>query len=339
MRNYSHYAMMRLKYVFAGILAVGLLVACDRELSDLQGDEQAKLNAWVQVHNIPAEALKPSGLYYISTQEGTGLTPAPGDFVVYSYEEQKLNGVTVDTDSARIARLYGVFSADRHYTPVFTKFENSNDKIEGYNGMTMPLGLREGLGYMKEGGKATLIMPSSLAYGTAGRTVSSTVKINSYESVIYRVTLLKVVKNPRSFEKDLLLGYINANYPGLTPINDSIYYVQLSPPTSSTVTVGKDSVVWVYYKGMFPDGFVFDTNIDSVAKRLGRTFNSTDSLKVTIGQGVVAGFSQALTQMKKGEWGRAIIPSFCGYDSTGNEKIPPFSTLVFDIYFSCKDSE
>nr|HPI45862.1 FKBP-type peptidyl-prolyl cis-trans isomerase [Tenuifilaceae bacterium] len=309
--------------------------ACDKEFSDLEGDEMAKLNAWVQVNNIPAEALKPSGLYYISIQEGADLSPESGDYVIYSYKEKKLDGVIVDSDSSYIAKLYDLFEINYHYTPVFTKFDNSNMVVEGYNRYMLE-GLYEGLSYMKEGGKATLIIPSSLAYGSSGRIINQNTKINSFESLIYEVELHKVVKNPRNYEKSILQAYIDANYSGLEQINDSIYYVQLAPPTADTVTVGKDSVVYVYYKGMFLDGFVFDTNIDSVATKLGRTFSSEDSLKVTIGQGVVAGFSQALTQMKKGEWGRAILPSYCGYDSTGNSSIPPFTPLIFDIYFSSK---
>lgn len=329
--------MKSLNYIFLSFLAVGLFFACDREFSDLEGDEMAKLNAWVQVKNIPAEALMPSGMYYLSIKDGDGLSPDSGDFVIYSYKEKKLDGIIVDSDSSYIAKLYEFFNINYHYVPVFTMFDNSNRVVEGYS-RYMLAGLYEGLGYMKEGGKATLIVPSSLAYGRSGKAINQSTSIKPYESIIYEVELHKVVKNPRDYEKGLIQEYIDNNYSGLEPINDSIYYVQLAPPTVDTVTAEKGSVLYVYYKGMFLDGFVFDTNIDSVASKLGRTF-SKDSMKVTIGQGVVAGFSQALLQMKKGEWGRAIIPSFCGYDSIGSGSIPPFTPLIFDIYFSSKVEE
>jgi len=327
--------MKSLKYVLLALLAVGIFFACDKQFSDYEGDEMAKLKAWIQVKNIPADALKPSGLYFISKTEGSGISPEPGDFVIYSYKEKRLSGVVLDSDSSNIAKLYDFYNLNYHYVPVFTKYDDSNKNIEGY-GRFLIKGLYEGLGYMKEGGKATLVMPSSLAYGNVGRTISQYVRINAYESVVYDVELLKVVKSPRDYEKEVLQAYIDDKYPGLESINDSIYYVQLSPPTADTVTVGKDSVVYVYFKGMFLDGFVFDTNIDSVATKLGRTFNSKDSMQVTIGKGVVSGFSQALIQMKKGEWGRVILPSYCGYDSIGNSSIPPFTPLIFDIYFSSK---
>lgn len=329
--------MKSLKYIFLSLLAVGLFFACDREFSDLDGDEMAKLNAWVQVKNIPAEALMPSGMYYISTIDGAGLSPDSGDFIVYSYKEKKLDGIIVDSDSSCIAKLYDFFDINYHYSPIFTKFDNSNRIVEGYNRYILA-GLYEGLGYMKEGGKATLILPSSLAYGRSGRVINQTAAINPFESIIYEVELHKVVKNPKDYEKNILQAYIDDKYPGLEPINDSIYYVQLSPPTVDTITVGKDSIVNVMYKGMYLDGFVFDTNIDTVATKLGRTFSSKSELKFTIGGSqVIKGFSMALPLMKPGEWGRVIIPSYCAYDSTGNSNIPPYTTLVFDVYFKSKD--
>lgn len=339
--------MKSLKYIFLALLAVGLFFACDREFSDFEGDEMAKLNAWVQVKNIPAEALKPSGLYYISTQAGTGLSPEDGDFVIYSYKEKTLEGVVLSTNDYTTAKLYDGFDFNYHYSPVFTAYNiyNGFNLLEGYdinivNGRGvkkyMVRGLYEGLSYMQEGGKATLIMPSILAYGRSSFSINSSVSTLPYQSLVYEVELHKVVKNPRDYEKVIIEEYVDNNYPGLEIINDSIYYVQLSPPTHDSV-VGKDSIVKVYYKGMFLDGFVFDTNIDSVQQKLyGRTFSSKLALEVTIGKDVVKGFSQALTKMNYGEWARVIIPSYCGYDSTGNERIPPFTPLIFDIYYQSK---
>lgn len=335
--------MKSLKYILLAILGLGLFFSCDREYSDFEGDEMAKFNAWIQVKNIPAEALKPSGLYYISNQEGTGLSPEDGDFLVFSVKEKSLNGIVYFSNDYATAKLYDNFDINFHFGSLFTKYEINHDynAVEGYpiNSVTLLMvkGVYEGLSYMKEGGKATLIMPSKLAYGRSGLTYSQTTRISPYESLIYEVELIKVVKDPRAYENELLQTYVNTNYPGLQMVNDSIYYVQLSPPTVDTVTVAKDSIVYVYYKKMFLDGYVFDTNIDSVAKKLGRTFASTDSLTVTIGKDEIKGFSLALTQMRKGEWGRAIIPSYSGYDSIAQKSIPPFSTLIFDIYFVDKE--
>lgn len=306
-------------------------ISCDKDFKDPEGDEMARFNAWIQVNNIPADAKKPSGLYFVSQNEGIGLSPAIGDWVLYSYTEKTLDGLVWLSDNSYLVKLYDRFDINYHYVPVFAKYYKAPMQITGYS-RTMLKGVFEGLGYLKEGGKATLYIPYNLGYGSSSATNGL-----GYQSLIYDIELLKVIKDPRAYEKSIINDYVAQNYPGLEPINDSIYYIQLSPPTVDTVTLAKDSVAYVYYKGMFLDGFVFDTNIDSVAKRLGRKFNSTDSLKVTVGgRDVIKGFSQALVNMKKGEWGRAIIPSFCGYDSIGNSNIPPFTPLIFDIYFSSK---
>lgn len=306
-------------------------ISCDKDFKDPEGDEMARFNAWIQVHNIPVDAKKPSGLYFVSQNEGNGLSPEIGDWVLYSYTEKTLDGLVWLSDNSDIVKLYDRFDINYHYTPVFAKYEKAPIQITGFS-RTMLKGVFEGLGYLKESGKATLYIPYHLGYGTTSASNGL-----GYQSLIYELELLKVIKDPRAYEKSLIDNYIAQNYPGLQPINDSIYYIQLSPPTVDTVTLAKDSIAYVYYKGMFLDGFVFDSNIDSVAQRLGRKFSSTDSLKVTVGgKEVIKGFSQALINMKKGEWGRAIIPSFCGYDSIGNSNIPPFTPLVFDIYFSSK---
>lgn len=317
------------------IAAIAFLSSCDRDFTDYEGDEMAMLNAWVQLHNIPSTALKPSGLYFLNDREGTGLSPQEGDYVIFSYKEKNLDGVVLSTNDRATAVLYQEYDNSYHYEPIFTVFNRVNRLLEGY-GKVFVDGLYEGLSYMKEGGKATLIVPSKLAYGKTGVNYKNG-SVKAYQSVIYEVELHRVVRNPDTYAKDLVTDYVSQHYPGLEPVNDTIYYIQLSPPVNEEVTLDKDSVAYVYYKGMFLDGFVFDTNIDSVAKRLNRKFSSTDSLKVIVGAGrVIKGFDMALHQMKLGEWGRVIVPYHCAYDTAGNSQIPPYKPLVFDIYFKSK---
>ncbi len=320
------------RFCFLLLLSSSLaFISCDRDFNDPIGDEEARFNAWIQVHNIPAEAKKPSGLYFVSNTPGSGTTPTNESWVLYSYTEETLDGMVWLTSNQNLALLYSKYDNSYHYAPVFVKLDKAPKLITGYN-RTLLKGVFEGLTYMKEGEKATLYIPYYLAYGTNSATNGL-----GYQSLIYELELHKVISDPRAYEKEIIDTYIAQNYPGLEPINDSIYYIQLAPPTVDTITLAKDSVAYVYYKGMFLDGFVFDTNIDSVATKLGRKFSSTDSLRVTIGgTETIKGFSQALANMKQGEWGRAIIPSFCAYDSSGNNSIPPFTPLIFDIYFSSK---
>jgi peptidylprolyl isomerase len=86
-----------------------------------------------------------SGLDYIETQAGTGASPKKGDTVQV------------------------------HYTGTFPeggKFDSSVDRGQPFEfrlGMGQVIaGWDEGIALMKVGGKATLIIPSNLAYGERG---------------------------------------------------------------------------------------------------------------------------------------------------------------------------
>ncbi|MCF6184979.1 MAG: FKBP-type peptidyl-prolyl cis-trans isomerase, partial [Bacteroidales bacterium] len=71
------------------------------------------------------------------------------------------------------------------------QFDSSYDRNEPFEftlgrGQVIK-GWDEGISYMKKGGKATLIMPSSLAYGASGAG-----SIPPYTSLIFEVELIDV---------------------------------------------------------------------------------------------------------------------------------------------------
>jgi len=84
-----------------------------------------------------------SGLVYYSMKEGEGATPKTADTVEVHYHGTLTDGTVFDS------------SVDRGQTISFPL----GGVIKGW---------QEGLAMMKEGGKATLIIPSDLAYGDAG---------------------------------------------------------------------------------------------------------------------------------------------------------------------------
>lgn len=84
-----------------------------------------------------------SGLVYYSMKEGTGKQPSVSDTVEVHYHGTLVDGTVFDS------------SVDRGQSISFPL----GQVIKGW---------QEGLALMKEGGKATLICPSDLAYGEAG---------------------------------------------------------------------------------------------------------------------------------------------------------------------------
>lgn len=116
-------------------------------------------NTYLQTNNITVEPTA-SGLYYIETEAGTGVSPEYGDEVVIKYIGKYLDNY--------------IFDSSNNFQFTF----ESKQVIDG---------MLEGISYMKEGGKATLIIPSSLGYGAQGF-----LSIPGYSTLIFEIQLLDV---------------------------------------------------------------------------------------------------------------------------------------------------
>ena len=102
----------------------------------------------------------PSGLNYVITQVGSGEKIAVGDTAVVDYTGKRLNGKVFDTSIKAVAEKAGppVYDKMRSFQPI---------KIAVGQKAVIP-GWDEGLQLLSKGEKATLIIPSSLAYGEQG---------------------------------------------------------------------------------------------------------------------------------------------------------------------------
>ena len=107
-----------------------------------------------------------SGLVYYSMKEGEGATPTAASTVEVHYHGTLTDGTVFDS------------SVDRGQTISFPL----GGVIKGW---------QEGLAMMKEGGKATLVIPSDLAYGDAG----SGDTIPPGATLKFEVELFKVTSN------------------------------------------------------------------------------------------------------------------------------------------------
>lgn len=93
----------------------------------------------------------------------------------------------------------------------------------------------------------------------------------------------------------------------------------LAPGAGASPKQGQQVVV--HYTGRLTDGTVFDAS-----RKHGDVF------KFRLGQGdVIRGWDEGVASMKVGGVRRLVVPPALGYGSAGSGKIPPDSTLVFDI--------
>ena len=105
--------------------------------------EKALIDQYVQEHGITAEPTA-TGLYYIEQKAGKGSNPMKGQLCKVHYKGTLLDGTIFDSSLGR-------------------------EPFEFELGMgQVIMGWEEGIAMMKKGGKATLILPSPIAYGERG---------------------------------------------------------------------------------------------------------------------------------------------------------------------------
>lgn len=148
-----------------GILLIALMAfsSCKKKLSP---EEQAAADDQIIQDYISAQGLnaekKPSGLYVVIENPGSGVQPDQFDDVRVEYKGYLTNGDVFDQSS-----IQGI------------EF-NLQNVIPGWT---------EGITYFKEGGNGILLIPSALGYGTQGS--GSAIPPNSV--IIFDVTLIDVI--------------------------------------------------------------------------------------------------------------------------------------------------
>ncbi|MEI7677574.1 MAG: FKBP-type peptidyl-prolyl cis-trans isomerase [Bacteroidales bacterium] len=94
----------------------------------------------------------------------------------------------------------------------------------------------------------------------------------------------------------------------------------------SICPISTDTVL-VNYRGIMLSGYIFDQTY--IGQNPVSDFAATPRYFVV--KKLIAGFSEALMQMKVGEFRRVVLPQDLCYGASGVSIIPPYSTLVFDI--------
>lgn len=151
-----------------------------------------------------------------------------------------------------------------------------------------------------------------------------------YFNSLYSTTQEKISSGDKSWK--IIPNYSFKFYEGnigLKPENNIIVEV-LKEGTGSGCPLYTDNVRCHYMGRLLPsttykDGFVFD-------KSYYGTFNEATATPATFGvNGLVDGFSTALQNMRIGDKWRVYIPYQLGYGAKGSQKIPAYSTLIFEI--------
>ncbi|BAU52051.1 FKBP-type peptidyl-prolyl cis-trans isomerase [Mucilaginibacter gotjawali] len=146
--------------------------------------EPAKIKKYIADNNLKVTTTA-SGLDYVITKESSEPKPANGDTVAVAYVGKYLNGKVFDTSIKSEA----------------VKAKLPINPMNPYKPLRFPLGtpgmipgLNEAILLLSKGAKATIIMPSSLAYGERGNQM-----IGPFTPLVFEVELVDIVHpNPNA---------------------------------------------------------------------------------------------------------------------------------------------
>lgn len=148
------------------------------EIEKAKSQEAGKISSY-----IASKDLKPtvtaSGLNYIITKQGTGPKASPGDTVKLDYTGMFLSGKAFDSSVKAIAQKGNIYNAQRPYEPM---------KVAAGLNATIP-GFDEALLLFPKGTKATIVIPSKLAYGEQGNQM-----FPPYTPLVFDIEIIDVIK-------------------------------------------------------------------------------------------------------------------------------------------------
>jgi peptidylprolyl isomerase len=250
--------------------------------------------------NSPDSVTLKSGLKYSDVKVGTGAEAKNGDLI-----EVQFKGWIVKDSSD----LFGDWSVDS------TK---KADLIADSYAMNQPMkfvlgtesfikGSEEGIVGMKAGGQRTIVVPSNLAYGPQGM---GPIPPNSSIKVLIELVSTKEAVVAKMWDVDSTLFKTTAS---------GLKYAVIQEGEGELV--GKEKQATVHYSGFLLDGTKFDSSVER---------DEPFTFVAGVGQ-VIPGWDEGVQLMKKGSKARLIVPSNLAYGDRDLGKIPPNSTLIFDV--------
>jgi peptidylprolyl isomerase len=230
-----------------------------------------------------------SGLQFIEIAPGTGETAQPGELVAVHYRGTLADGTEFDSSYARGEPIEFVLG----------------------RGMVIP-GWDEGIGLMRRGGKARLIIPPNLAYGSQG----AGGVIPPDATLTFEVELVEISPGPPA-PPEAPTGVEEGDY---TTTASGLKYYDLEVGTGAEATSGSTAVV--HYTGWLTDGTMFDSSL-----------SRGEPFPFPVGGGrVIRGWDEGVAGMRVGGRRQLVIPASLGYGDRGaGNVIPPGATLVFEV--------
>ncbi|MCP4911323.1 MAG: peptidylprolyl isomerase [Bacteroidetes bacterium] len=127
----------RLMYISVAIILFFSITSCKKDANQDEIDH-GKIEEYIVTQQLDGQ-FSSSGLYYVIEEEGSAEHPNLYSTVTFTYMGYYLNG--------------DEFDSGEYFTSSLS---------------SLIIGWQEGLQYIGEGGKITMVIPSGLAYGSSG---------------------------------------------------------------------------------------------------------------------------------------------------------------------------
>ena len=241
-----------------------------------------------------------SGLKYSDIKVGTGAETKNGDLAEIHFRGWIIR------DSSDLFADWSVDSTKRADLIADSYAMNQSIKIV-LGTESFIKGSEEGIAGMKTGGQRTIIVPSNLAYGPEGM---GPVPPNSSIKVVVELLSTKEAVVAKMWDVDSTL---------FKETSSGLKYAIITEGEGEII--GKEKQVTVHYSGFLLDGNKFDSSVER---------DEPFTFVAGVGQ-VIPGWDEGVQLLKKGGKGRFIIPSNLAYGDRDLGKIPPNSTLIFDV--------
>jgi FKBP-type peptidyl-prolyl cis-trans isomerase FkpA len=286
-----------------GIMSLGL-ISCHKDNNnvDIKTYDQQQIQNYITANGLTGlkrdlSGGDTTGIYYQILRPGTGK--------VMDYSDD-------------ISFVYTIKTLDGQFTAVDTVVNHAYN----YVGHLAPPGLILAMKniLINEGTQARVLIPSHLAYGTAGSGTGST-RLPGNESLDYYINVINSAPNTSTSQvayDDLCIqNYMKTNgLTGYTKTASGLYY-KIQQVGTGNVPITENSVVGLQYTGKLFNNVIFD----------GANYADTSSVAVNY-KNMIAGWQEGLKLVTKGAKLSLIIPSGLAYGKSPASFGASFSVLT-----------
>ncbi len=241
-----------------------------------------------------------SGLSYVENKIGEGREVKNGDLVSMHFiiwqvgDSVNLHGDWQSDTTKNMYKVASSYEADQKMKYVVGSEQFVKGSDEGFIGM-------------KTGGKRTMLIPASLAYGDQG---FGPIPPNTAIKIFVEIFEVKDPVFAQMWDVDSTL---------FKETESGLKYAIIEEGNGPLIEKGK--LVSVHYSGFLSDGTKFDSSVER-----------DEPLMLMAGMGqVIPGWDEGLQLLKLGSKARFIIPPQLGYGERDLGIIPANSTLIFDV--------